>query len=403
MKKTRIFLSTLIIIISLLLAVGSSSVDIFNEDAVIQDMQGTWVGHSHNGLGEFQYMHYKVKFDGEKFYGWIQSARTDREPGWNSKPDVTGTWSLSDVLTFTNSSSKYRNINIENDDENLLEARTLQKMIIWDNGLYVAAWGPMTQKSKSQKQTKNNPKEADKINYLTIIGDNIWVRDFPSTGEVIMKLNSGDKCEVLERGKFEEIRNMYDYWYKIKCNGKIGWVYGSQSNLKTDYTYADAVKKGLIKESKSKQDSPNTINNFFQKYSENSNNINRFIHPSIELMILNNPGAMCFGSKSSTVRVDELYIQTENIFKGIPEGSKCDGYENTKDGFYYENVNRDALPIFTTDGESINKLSLPGRYSSYELIKVCIIKDKWWQADFYFIKIDGNVYIICQDFCDCSS
>ena len=100
---------------------------------------------------------------------------------------------------------------------------------------------------KEKKITDALPSAPEsETSWLIIEGKDIWVRSAPSTGEVIMKLNTGDKCEVLEKGKFEGIRDMYDYWYKIKFNNQVGWVYGSQSNLKTNYTYLDAVKKGLI-------------------------------------------------------------------------------------------------------------------------------------------------------------
>ena len=79
--------------------------------------------------------------------------------------------------------------------------------------------------------TENTPVEKQ---YITIIGNNIWVRDAPSDGEVIMKLNDGDRCELLEKGKYEEIRGMKDYWYKIKFDGKEGWVYGSQTDYQQD-------------------------------------------------------------------------------------------------------------------------------------------------------------------------
>jgi len=67
---------------------------------------------------------------------------------------------------------------------------------------------------------------------LLIIGNDIWVREIPSTGKVVMKLNDGDLCEVLEKGKYEEIRGMKDYWYKIRFNEKEGWVFGSQTSIK---------------------------------------------------------------------------------------------------------------------------------------------------------------------------
>lgn len=141
------FASFIVLSIFIIVAIASSSTDINDKDAIIKDMQGTWVGNSHDGIGEFQYVHYKVEISGSNFKGWIEVGRTSDEPNWNSTPDVKGTWSLSEVLTYTNSSSRYRNIYfVEDNDNNLLKARTLQNMIVYDGGLYVVGWAPMSKK-----------------------------------------------------------------------------------------------------------------------------------------------------------------------------------------------------------------------------------------------------------------
>ena len=59
--------------------------------------------------------------------------------------------------------------------------------------------------SKS-KIENNNEKDIetsheDTSKYLTIEGIDIWIRNKPETGKVIMKLNSGDKCILIEKGK----------------------------------------------------------------------------------------------------------------------------------------------------------------------------------------------------------
>lgn len=82
---------------------------------------------------------------------------------------------------------------------------------------------------------EERPEEAIEDNIpamLVIEGRDIWIRDEPSTGNVIMKLNTGDTCEVLEKGGSEAIRGMRDYWYKIRHKGKVGWVYGYQSSVR---------------------------------------------------------------------------------------------------------------------------------------------------------------------------
>ncbi|MCY1719238.1 SHOCT domain-containing protein [Prolixibacteraceae bacterium Z1-6] len=121
------------------------AVDISDEKAVLKDMQGTWIGYDHEaGV----YTHYKLNISGKNFRGWISSSYTDDEPSWSSKPDVSGTFKLSPVQGYSNASGKYRNINFDDNDGNLLEARSLQNMIIYDDGqgLYVVGWASMNKK-----------------------------------------------------------------------------------------------------------------------------------------------------------------------------------------------------------------------------------------------------------------
>lgn len=66
---------------------------------------------------------------------------------------------------------------------------------------------------------------------LVIHGKDIWVRDEPATGEVVMKLNEGDRCEIISRGYQEIIRGMNDYWYEIEFKGNTGWVFGAQTSI----------------------------------------------------------------------------------------------------------------------------------------------------------------------------
>lgn len=76
--------------------------------------------------------------------------------------------------------------------------------------------------------TKKLPETEKK---LVINGDNIWVRNTPSNGDVVMNLNKGDSCLIITKCCFEEIRGFGDYWYNIKHKGQEGWVFGSQTNL----------------------------------------------------------------------------------------------------------------------------------------------------------------------------
>lgn len=69
---------------------------------------------------------------------------------------------------------------------------------------------------------------------LLIHGNDIWVRDYPNTGEVIMKLNEGSICKILQMGRFDFIQDNGNNWYEIEFEGKTGWVFGSQTDKSSD-------------------------------------------------------------------------------------------------------------------------------------------------------------------------
>lgn len=48
-------------------------------------------------------------------------------------------------------------------------------------------------------QVSNSSKTDNNI--LTIEGNNIWIREYPSTGDVLFKLNNGSICKVLKKDK----------------------------------------------------------------------------------------------------------------------------------------------------------------------------------------------------------
>ncbi|MGV8815851.1 MAG: hypothetical protein ACOH2D_17245 [Gelidibacter sp.] len=82
---------------------------------------------------------------------------------------------------------------------------------------------------------------------LTIEGTNIWIREYPTTGDIIMKLNEGDVCDVLKKDKKDTIGGITDYWYKIKFNNQIGWVFGSQTSIKQNKKLIKPLKNFGIK------------------------------------------------------------------------------------------------------------------------------------------------------------
>lgn len=134
----------------LLIANGCfTPIDIGNEESVIKDMQGTWIGNDHEG-GIFT--HYKLEISGNNFRGWLTAGYTEDEPNWVEQPNETGTFTLSPVQGYTNASGKYRNINFTKAGggfgDNSLTARAFTNMIIYDDGggLFVVGWGNMNKK-----------------------------------------------------------------------------------------------------------------------------------------------------------------------------------------------------------------------------------------------------------------
>lgn len=140
-------LTLIILAVIIVVAVGIGGADITSENAVIEQMQGSWVGNDHEGG---IYTHYKLVISGRSFKGWMQPAYTDDTPNFASSPDVAGTFTLSPVQGYTNSSGKYRNINFTMEGggfgNNSLSARSFTNMIVYDNsrGLYVVGWGGMS-------------------------------------------------------------------------------------------------------------------------------------------------------------------------------------------------------------------------------------------------------------------
>lgn len=83
---------------------------------------------------------------------------------------------------------------------------------------------------------------------LTITGNQIWVRSKPIDGEVVMKLDSGNVCKILEKGQEQTINGYTDFWYKIQYNNKQGWIFGSQTskNQNPNITSDEQIKNFIL-------------------------------------------------------------------------------------------------------------------------------------------------------------
>jgi len=116
--------------------------------------------------------------------------------------------------------------------------------------LFIAAFmifscGNTKQSSEASEEKQNPPKntvqnqekeerQTDSIDFnrLLIQGENIWLRDKQADGEVILKLNTGDTCKLLDIGEFEIIKGNADFWYQVEYKKQKAWVFGSQTDIK---------------------------------------------------------------------------------------------------------------------------------------------------------------------------
>ena len=242
---------------------------------------------------------------------------------------------------------------------------------------------------------KNTETDTDTIR-LIIEGDNIWVREEPVTGEVIMKLNAGDVCKILEKGEKVQVKNMLDYWYKIKFNDTTGWVFGSQTNLKTGETI-DIVEFSFY------------LEKFIAAFNDENNDLKSFIHKDIKYSFLFNPGIYCSGGPHNNIeRILPNPVPVKNSFNKKPKGDFCEGYPGIKDGFYYQKISANNLPSYLEDFDEegnviTGKIDVPKKYRNNEIKKVIVITDEYHNTYFYFINIGSTWYLFCQDFCDCSA
>ena len=118
-----------------------SRVDINDEQAVMKDIQGTWIGYEYTG-GIFR--HIKVNIKENTFDGWLQTSDSDIEPSWTVLPTESGTFSLSSVLENSTKAGKFRKfsfvINGRCCGDNSLTAKTLSELIAYidGKGLFIA-------------------------------------------------------------------------------------------------------------------------------------------------------------------------------------------------------------------------------------------------------------------------
>jgi hypothetical protein len=125
----------------ILVITSCSGVDINDEQEVMNDIQGTWIGSEYiDGL----FRHIKVNIKDNTFDGWLQTSHADIEPSWTVLPTESGIFSLSSVLDNPKDDRKFRKfsfvINGRCCGDNSPTAKTLSELIAYMDrkGLFIA-------------------------------------------------------------------------------------------------------------------------------------------------------------------------------------------------------------------------------------------------------------------------
>lgn len=105
MKKSFSLLSVLFVITFSVFNSCSTSVDINNEEAVLKDIQGTWIVCHDTGKA---FRHIKLIVSDNLFEGWINISDSKNEPNWATIPDEKGFLTLSSLLSDKENKIIYR-------------------------------------------------------------------------------------------------------------------------------------------------------------------------------------------------------------------------------------------------------------------------------------------------------
>jgi len=235
---------------------------------------------------------------------------------------------------------------------------------------------------------QNNTSISDNTKYLTIIGDQIWVRSVPKTGDVVLKLNDGTQCEMLEKGELQIINGIEDYWYKIKYDGEEGWVFGSQTSLQQT---SEVDEQSQIE---------NFYTNFFQKIeTQNYSDLKSyFIEDSV--IVLYNPGAfLVYSMEHYTKALEKLSNVNFNgniNFSTMPTFD-MDKFEWNENGFFVgENHEDNPITFLTQYGvysqQLITKVTNLEKFISYDFL--IAYEDGIY---FHFGKVNSKWKIIAID------
>lgn len=279
----------------------------------------------------------------------------------------------------------------------------------------------------SCKTDKNNNKDEQNDSTivvegstLKIVGEEIWIREYPTEGEVVMKLNDGEICEVLKRGKKETVNGVTDYWYKIKHDSKEGWVFGSQTSLKDPNLTENTNKTENNNTNTNNNTEPNadlekTLNEICSAINNQElDKLKKYFYLTDKIFIIYNPGAFTEITLTDDFEVLTDYAQHINIrnnykitYEKWPEYS-WDEEDWTKQGCFAEEIvgtkyfteSYQAIldyELHEVEDEEMTKAQELGKISQVKVI----ITELYMR--FYFTKKDNKWLLISIDFHDFSA
>ncbi|MBN2663318.1 MAG: SH3 domain-containing protein [Bacteroidales bacterium] len=246
-----------------------------------------------------------------------------------------------------------------------------------------------TTQTDSNQTTNNQQNQTDNnTEYISIIGNQIWVRSEPQNGDVILKLDDGVQCELLEKGQQQTINGVTDYWYKIKVNGQEGWVFGSQTSLQQN---TNVDEQTLI---------TNYFNNFFDKVNaQNYSELKSyFIDDSV--IVLYNPGVFVYYSfyyyTEALELLDVSEYGSEINFSAFPTFD-MDEFAWSKNGLYVQPSNNAEVITHLNQFSDYPQYIIDKVSKSEKMITHTLLAAYHDGVYFYFGKVNSQWKIIAID------
>lgn len=260
-----------------------------------------------------------------------------------------------------------------------------------------------TENNQNTEQNHSVSENPETEEYLTIEGNDIWVRNAAGDGEVIMKLDNGNQCLILEKGEEETINGYTDFWYKIDFEGKTGWVFGSQTSVKT----------GISSEANSISEEEKTIaeiESFVGNLHKNHKEIADYFFDRQGVLLINNQGV--YQTVVLTTNLSVMESLLEKPFNCDMQFRKWPDFDFERSvwkstGCFAEKVRGDKR--FQTVAQEMKEYDLPVSdfviQRSRELGKQIRVKILNTQTNvrYYLGRKNNNWYLIGIDISDFSS